>query len=76
METFDSSSNFNEIRKYILSFTILVYEKIDLEANKEYICLKNNTAQLYFILGRADLHLIFPVDLGMPLMQISNSTHD
>ena len=36
---------------------ILVYEKMYLKTymNKEYICLKNNTGQLYFILGRAGL---------------------
>ena len=31
-------------------FTMVVYEKIYLEAytNNQYICLKNNTAELYF----------------------------
>ena len=42
------------------SFTMSIYQKIDLylEAyiNNQYIELKNNTAQLYIILGRAKLH--------------------
>ena len=35
----------------------MIYDKIYLKAciNNQYICLKNNTAQLYFILGRAEL---------------------
>ena len=39
----------------------MVYDKIYLEAhtNNQYICLKNNTAQLYFILGRAELYFNF-----------------
>ena len=38
---------------------MVVHEKIYLEAyknNNQYIYLKNNTSQLYFILGRAELH--------------------
>ena len=34
----------------------MVFEKVYLEATKKYICLKNNTAHLYFILRRAVLH--------------------
>ena len=40
---------------------MVVYDKIYFEAliNKEYICLKNNTAKLYVIVGRANLHRNF-----------------
>ena len=40
---------------FCLSFTMMLYVKIYCEAytNKEYICLRGNIAQLYFILGRA-----------------------
>ena len=43
--------DFEEIRKYIWPFTMLVYEKTDFEAykNKVDICPKNNIAQLYFM---------------------------
>ena len=34
-------------------------KKIEVQINMEYICLKNNTAQLYFVLGRVDLDFIF-----------------
>ena len=35
---------------------MVFYDEIDLEAhiNNQYICLKNNTAQLYFILREAN----------------------
>ena len=40
---------------------MMVYEKIYCEAyrNDQYIWHKNNIAQLYFILGRAELHWNF-----------------
>ena len=40
---------------------MVIYEKIYFEAytNDQYIWHKNNIAQLYFILGRAELHLNF-----------------
>ena len=34
-------------------------KKIEAQINMEYICLKNNTAQLYFVLGRVDLDFNF-----------------
>ena len=42
-------------------FFTVCYEKIYLEVyiNNQYICVKNNTAHLYFILGRAELHWNF-----------------
>ena len=43
-------------------------KKIEVQINMEYICLKNNTAQLYFVLGRVDLDFIFSVYLGMTLI--------
>ena len=58
-----SSVNFAnfEIRKFCLCFTMVVSQKLYLEAyvNNQYICLKNNSAQLYFILGKAELCLNF-----------------
>ena len=44
------------------SFTNNVHEKIYLDPHKknQYIYLKHNTTQLYFILGIADLYWIFP----------------
>ena len=40
---------------------MVVYDRIYLGTyiNKEYICLKTNTTQLYLILGRANLHWNF-----------------
>ena len=40
---------------------MMSYERIYLEVyiNNQYIWLKNNTTQLYFILGRADLYWDF-----------------
>ena len=40
---------------------MVAYEKIYFEAytNDQYISHKNNIAQLYFILGRAELHWNF-----------------
>ena len=37
---------------------MMSYERIYLEVyiNNQYIWLKNNTTQLYFLLGRVDLH--------------------
>ena len=42
---------FEDIKQFWLGFTMVVYEKIYLEAHKnnQYICLKNDTTQLYFI---------------------------
>ena len=65
----ESSGNsvfFEEIRKFLQWWSVRIYfetfinmvcEKIYLEAyiNNQYICLKNNTVQLQFVLGRADL---------------------
>ena len=38
---------------------MVFYEKIYLEAyiDNQYICLKNNTARIIFLLGRADLYI-------------------
>ena len=46
------------------------YEKIYFKAytNDLYISYKNNIAQLYFILGRAELLGTFPVYLRMALI--------
>ena len=47
---------------------MVLYEKIYFEAytNDQYTWHKNNTVQLYFTLGTAELWKIL-VDLGMPL---------
>ena len=33
---------------------MVAYDKIYLDKNNQYLSLKNNIAQLYFILGRVD----------------------
>ena len=45
---------------------MVIYKKIYLEVqiHNQYICLKNNTAQLYFVLGRAELYWKFSRLLG------------
>ena len=52
--------NFNT-NQFWLGFIMVAYEKIYFEAytNDQYISHKNNIAQLYFILGRAELHWNF-----------------
>ena len=54
-------SDFWDIRKLRLGFTIVVYEIIILEAliNNQYMCHKNNTGHLCLILGTANIHWIF-----------------
>ena len=56
-----NSPFYEEITKFWLGFTMVVYEKIYLETyiNNQYIWYKNNTAQLYFTLGIAQLHWNF-----------------
>ena len=56
----------------LFHFAMVVCEKIYFEKsiNNQLICLKNtcSTVQLYFILAKAELHRIFSVYLGMPLI--------
>ena len=53
---------------------MVICEKIYLEAyiNNQYISFKSDTAQLYFILGRANFQFIFGY---FWYSQISNSAH-
>ena len=55
------------MRKYILNHKI----------NTQYNCFQNNTAQLYFILGRAKLHWNFSSLLrdASDIHRFSNSAH-
>ena len=52
-----NSTVLEHFSQFWLGFTMVVSEKIYLEAfiNNQYICLKNDTAQLYSILKRAGL---------------------
>ena len=69
---------FEDIKHFWLGFTMVVYEKIYLEAHKnnQYICLKNDTAQLYFIRESWGTFDFFQFIWACPwYSQISNSAH-